>query len=168
VQHALRSGEHARTRRIERDLPRGGRRREIVLELPRREIPQGDTADDTGRRRPRDCPIGNRLEIDGRDAPGIGNISELGQVVASDVGAEAQPPTAEDTRIAGSSVDDREAPHAAHALVGELRERRAPPGLERERLNRHAVAARHGHGGRSAARRRQRHEQLGCGTVLEY
>src|SRR5687767_15354116 len=53
-------------------------------------------------------------------ARGIRNRHELGQIVArGDLFAEPEAPAAEDTRVAGLAVDDRQPPEATHAFRSE-------------------------------------------------
>ena len=59
-----------------------------------------------------------RLHGDFLAARGIRQRYGLRRVVAHDGFAEPEPPPAEDAGVADVPVDDRQPPHAAHALVG--------------------------------------------------
>ena len=141
--------------------------REIVLQRARREIPHCQRTDDPRRERPCHGELCRRLHGDFFAASGVRERHELWRIVAHDSFAEPEPPAAEDAGVAGVSVDDGQTPHAAHALVGELRERRALRGLKQKRLDGGAVAPRHADDGRGAARRRQSHEQLAGRGMLD-
>ena len=114
-----------------------------MLERARHEVPHSQRTDDTRRERPCHGELCGRLHGDFLAARGIRERYGLRRVVAHDGFAEPEPPAAEDARVADVSIDDRQPPHAAHALVGELREGRPLRGLKQKRFDGGAVASRH-------------------------